>query len=235
MSNLISLKDVYKIYNENKEDEVRANNKINFTIKKGELTIIVGNSGAGKSTLLNILGGMDQATRGQVQIGEKNLTDLSERELTTYRRLDVGFVFQFYNLVPNLTALENGELASEVVKDVLDPKDVLDNVGLAKRTNNFPAQLSGGEQQRVSIARAMAKNPKLLLADEPTGALDYKTGKQILQLFQEYVRTTEKNVIIVTHNSMIKPMADHVLEVSDGQIKADYYNEKPIPIKDLEW
>ena len=235
MSNLISLKDVYKIYNENKEDEVRANNKINFTIKKGELTIIVGNSGAGKSTLLNILGGMDQATRGQVQIGEKNLTDLSERELTTYRRLDVGFVFQFYNLVPNLTALENFELASEVVKDVLDPKDVLDNVGLAKRTNNFPAQLSGGEQQRVSIARAMAKNPKLLLADEPTGALDYKTGKQILQLFQEYVRTTEKNVIIVTHNSMIKPMADHVLEVSDGQIKADYYNEKPIPIKDLEW
>ncbi|MDP5873761.1 ABC transporter ATP-binding protein [Streptococcus mutans] len=206
MSNLISLKDVYKIYNENKEDEVRANNKINFTIKKGELTIIVGNSGAGKSTLLNILGGMDQATRGQVQIGEKNLT-----------------------------ALENVELASEVVKDVLDPKDVLDNVGLAKRTNNFPAQLSGGEQQRVSIARAMAKNPKLLLADEPTGALDYKTGKQILQLFQEYVRTTEKNVIIVTHNSMIKPMADHVLEVSDGQIKADYYNEKPIPIKDLEW
>lgn len=235
MSNLISLKDVYKIYNENKEDEVRANNKINFTIKKEELTIIVGNSGAGKSTLLNILGGMDQATRGQVQIGEKNLTDLSERELTTYRRLDVGFVFQFYNLVPNLTALENVELASEVVKDVLDPKDVLDNVGLAKRTNNFPAQLSGGEQQRVSIARAMAKNPKLLLADEPTGALDYKTGKQILQLFQEYVRTTEKNVIIVTHNSMIKPMADHVLEVSDGQIKADYYNEKPIPIKDLEW
>ncbi|MCB4939932.1 ABC transporter ATP-binding protein [Streptococcus mutans] len=235
MSNLISLKDVYKIYNENKEDEVRANNKINFTIKKGELTIIVGNSGAGKSTLLNILGGMDQATRGQVQIGEKNLTDLSERELTTYRRLDVGFVFQFYNLVPNLTALENVELASEVVKDVLDPKDVLDNVGLAKRTNNFPAQLSGGEQQRVSIARAMAKNPKLLLADEPTGALDYKTGKQILQLFQEYVRTTEKNVIIVTHNSMIKPMADHVLEVSDGQIKADYYNEKLIPIKDLEW
>ena len=235
MSNLISLKDVYKIYNENKEDEVRANNKINFTIKKGELTIIVGNSGAGKSTLLNFLGGMDQATRGQVQIGEKNLTDLSERELTTYRRLDVGFVFQFYNLVPNLTALENVELASEVVKDVLDPKDVLDNVGLAKRTNNFPAQLSGGEQQRVSIARAMAKNPKLLLADEPTGALDYKTGKQILQLFQEYVRTTEKNVIIVTHNSMIKPMADHVLEVSDGQIKADYYNEKPIPIKDLEW
>ena len=235
MSNLISLKDVYKIYNENKEDEVRANNKINFTIKKGELTIIVGNSGAGKSTLLNILGGMDQATRGQVQIGEKNLTDLSERELTTYRRLDVGFVFQFYNLVPNLTALENVELASEVVKDVLDPKDVLDNVGLAKRTNNFPAQLSGGEQQRVSIARAMAKNPKLLLADEPTGALDYKTGKQILQLFQEYVRTTEKNVIIVTHNLMIKPMADHVLEVSDGQIKADYYNEKPIPIKDLEW
>ena len=235
MSNIISLKDVYKIYNENKEDEVRANNKISFTIKKGELTIIVGNSGAGKSTLLNILGGMDQATRGQVQIGEKNLTDLSERELTTYRRLDVGFVFQFYNLVPNLTALENVELASEVVKDVLDPKDVLDNVGLAKRTNNFPAQLSGGEQQRVSIARAMAKNPKLLLADEPTGALDYKTGKQILQLFQEYVRTTEKNVIIVTHNSMIKPMADHVLEVSDGQIKADYYNEKPIPIKDLEW
>ena len=235
MSNLISLKDVYKIYNENKEDEVRANNKINFTIKKGELTIIVGNRGAGKSTLLNILGGMDQATRGQVQIGEKNLTDLSEKELTTYRRLDVGFVFQFYNLVPNLTALENVELASEVVKDVLDPKDVLDNVGLAKRTNNFPAQLSGGEQQRVSIARAMAKNPKLLLADEPTGALDYKTGKQILQLFQEYVRTTEKNVIIVTHNSMIKPMADHVLEVSDGQIKADYYNEKPIPIKDLEW
>lgn len=235
MSNLISLKDVYKIYNEGREDEVRANNNINFDIQKGELTIMVGNSGAGKSTLLNILGGMDQATRGQVLVGDKNLTTLSSRELTTYRRLDVGFVFQFYNLVPNLTALENVELASEVVHDSLSPEEMLKNVGLRRRLHNFPAQMSGGEQQQVSIARAMAKNPKLLLADEPTGALDYKTGKQILQLFQDYVRTSGKNVIIVTHNSLIKPMADHVIEVSDGQIKEDYRNDKPIPVKDLEW
>lgn len=235
MSNLIALQDVYKIYHEGKEDEVRANDNINFTLKKGELTIIVGNSGAGKSTLLNILGGMDQATRGNVFVGDKNLTELSSRDLTTFRRLDIGFVFQFYNLVPNLTALENVELASEVAADALDPAEMLKNVGLGGRLNNFPAQMSGGEQQRVAIARAMAKNPKLLLADEPTGALDYKTGKQVLQLFQDYVRSTGKNVVIVTHNSLIKPMADHVLEVSDGKIKADYYNENPVPVKDLEW
>lgn len=235
MSNLISLNDVSRLYNEGGEDEVRANHHINFQIKKGELTLILGNSGAGKSTLLNILGGMDQATRGEVYVGNKNLTQLSGRDLTTYRRLDVGFVFQFYNLVPNLTALENVELASEVAKDALDPEEMLKNVGLSKRIHNFPAQLSGGEQQRVAIARAMAKNPKLLLADEPTGALDYKTGKQILQVFQDYVHRTGKNVIIVTHNSLIKPMADHVIEIADGQIKQDYRNDQPVPVKDLEW
>ena len=235
MSNLISLKDVYKIYNENKEDEVRANNKINFTIKKGELTIIVGNSGAGKSTLLNILGGMDQATRGQVQIGEKNLTDLSERELTTYRRLDVGFVFQFYNLVPNLTALENVELASEIVQDAQDAAEALAAVGLGNRLHNFPAQLSGGEQQRVSIARAVAKNPKILLCDEPTGALDYKTGKQVLQILQDMSRKQGATVIIVTHNGALAPIADRVIRMHDARIQSVTLNEHPQDIASLEY
>lgn len=235
MTNMIQLKNASKIYKEGQEDEVRANENINLTIKKGELTIIVGNSGAGKSTLLNILGGMDQTSHGQVWVAGKNLSQLTEKELTNYRRYDVGFVFQFYNLVPNLTALENVELASEIVTDSLDPAQTLNKVGLGQRLHNFPAQMSGGEQQRVAIARAMAKNPALLLADEPTGALDYKTGKKILQLFQDYVRETGKNVIIVTHNALIKPMADHVLEVADGQIKADYYNPMPVPVAELEW
>ena len=234
MSNLISLKDVYKIYNENKEDEVRAN-KINFTIKKGELTIIVGNSGAGKSTLLNILGGMDQATRGQVQIGEKNLTDLSERELTTYRRLDVGFVFQFYNLIGNLTALENIELASEISTHPLKAEEILDLVGLKDRKGHFPAQLSGGEQQRVAIARAIVKNPDLLLCDEPTGALDDKTGKQILQLLQDMSHQFHKTVIIITHNQAICPMADIVIRVKDGLIQSYTENTHPLSVEEIEW
>lgn len=235
MTSFIELKHASKIYKEGQDDEVRANDDLNLTINQGELTVIVGNSGAGKSTLLNILGGMDQTSHGEVWVGGKNLSQLNEKELTNYRRRDIGFVFQFYNLVPNLTALENVELASEIVPNSLDPAETLTKVGLGKRLDNFPAQMSGGEQQRVAIARAMAKNPNLLLADEPTGALDYKTGKKILQLFQDYVRETEKTVVIVTHNAMIKPMADHVLEVADGRIKADYRNPNPVPISELEW
>ncbi|GAA2975021.1 hypothetical protein C5L28_000809 [Lentilactobacillus parakefiri] len=214
----IEVKHVSKIYGSG-EQVVRANDDINFEVQKGELTIIVGASGAGKSTLLNILGGMDTPTKGDVIINAKNIADDSPKQLTTYRRLSVGFVFQFYNLIPNLTALENVELASQISPDSLDVRTVMEDVGLKNRLNNFPAQLSGGEQQRVAIARAIAKNPDLLLCDEPTGALDYKTGKSILKLLQDFSHKTDKNVIIVTHNGMIKPMADHIIEIGDGQVK----------------
>lgn len=214
----IEVKHVSKIYGSG-EQVVRANDDINFEVQKGELTIIVGASGAGKSTLLNILGGMDTPTKGDVIINAKNIADDSSKQLTTYRRLSVGFVFQFYNLIPNLTALENVELASQISPDSLDVRTVMEDVGLKNRLNNFPAQLSGGEQQRVAIARAIAKNPDLLLCDEPTGALDYKTGKSILKLLQDFSHKTDKNVIIVTHNGMIKPMADHIIEIGDGQVK----------------
>lgn len=230
----IDVKHVSKIYGSG-EQEVRANDDINFEIKKGELTIIVGASGAGKSTLLNILGGMDTPTKGDVIINGQDISNYTPKQLTTYRRLSVGFVFQFYNLIPNLTALENVELASQISPDSLDVEEVMNDVGLAKRTNNFPAQLSGGEQQRVAIARAIAKNPDLLLCDEPTGALDYKTGKSILKLLQDFSHKTDKNVIIVTHNGMIKPMADHIIEIGDGQVKNDEMNEKPEPVEDIEW
>lgn len=230
----IDVKQVSKIYG-NGEQEVRANDDINFEIKKGELTIIVGASGAGKSTLLNILGGMDTPTKGDVIVNGKDISNYSPKQLTTYRRLSVGFVFQFYNLIPNLTALENVELASQISPDSLDVRDVMNDVGLAKRTNNFPAQLSGGEQQRVAIARAIAKNPDLLLCDEPTGALDYKTGKSILKLLQDFSHKTDKNVIIVTHNGMIKPMADHIIEIGDGQVKNDEMNEAPVSVEEIEW
>jgi putative ABC transport system ATP-binding protein len=230
----IDVKHVSKIYGSG-EQEVRANDDINFEIKKGELTIIVGASGAGKSTLLNILGGMDTPTKGDVIINGKNIANDSPKQLTTYRRLSVGFVFQFYNLIPNLTALENVELASQISPDSLDVPEVMKDVGLAKRINNFPAQLSGGEQQRVAIARAIAKNPDLLLCDEPTGALDYKTGKSILKLLQDFSHKTNKNVIIVTHNGMIKPMADHIIEIGDGQVKNDEMNETPEPVEQIEW
>ncbi|KRM45953.1 ABC transporter ATP-binding protein [Lentilactobacillus parabuchneri] len=230
----IDVKHVSKIYGSG-EQEVRANDDINFEIKKGELTIIVGASGAGKSTLLNILGGMDTPTKGDVIVNGKDISNDTPKQLTTYRRLSVGFVFQFYNLIPNLTALENVELASQISPDSLDVAEVMAEVGLAKRTNNFPAQLSGGEQQRVAIARAIAKNPDLLLCDEPTGALDYKTGKSILKLLQDFSNKTDKNVIIVTHNGMIKPMADHIIEIGDGQVKNDELNHSPKPVEEIEW
>ncbi|CAM3033474.1 ABC transporter ATP-binding protein [Lentilactobacillus buchneri] len=230
----IDVKHVSKIYGSG-EQEVRANDDINFEIKKGELTIIVGASGAGKSTLLNILGGMDTPTKGDIIVNDRNIATYSPKQLTTYRRLSVGFVFQFYNLIPNLTALENVELASQISPDSLDVPEVMKDVGLAKRTNNFPAQLSGGEQQRVAIARAIAKNPELLLCDEPTGALDYKTGKSILKLLQDFSHKTDKNVIIVTHNGMIKPMADHIIEIGDGQVKNDELNDSPEPVEEIEW
>lgn len=217
------------------DHEVRANDDITFHINQGELTIIVGASGAGKSTLLNILGGMDQSTKGQVIINEKDIAQYSNRDMITYRRRSIGFVFQFYNLVPNLTALENVELAAQIAPDALDAETVMNEVGLGDRMSNFPGQLSGGEQQRVAIARAIAKNPELLLCDEPTGALDYKTGKTILKLLQDFCHNTQKNVIIVTHNGMIKPMADHVIEIGDGQVKADYTNDTPTPVEQIEW
>lgn len=230
----IDVKHVSKIYGSG-EQEVRANDDINFEIAKGELTIIVGASGAGKSTLLNILGGMDTPTHGQIIVNGKDISTDTSKQLTTYRRHSIGFVFQFYNLIPNLTALENVELASQISPDALDVTEVMQEVGLGKRMNNFPAQLSGGEQQRVAIARAIAKNPELLLCDEPTGALDYKTGKSILKLLQDFSHKTDKNVIIATHNGMIKPMADHIIEIGDGQVKQDKLNDRPKPVEEIEW
>ncbi|WP_125763848.1 ABC transporter ATP-binding protein [Companilactobacillus hulinensis] len=230
----IEVKHSSKIYKINGHD-FYANNDINFNLDKGELTIIVGESGAGKSTLLNILGGMDSSTSGQLIIDNTDISDYSTRQMTTYRRKSVGFVFQFYNLIPNLTSLENVELASQIVPDALDPIKVMNDVGLSDRVDSFPAELSGGEQQRVSIARAIAKNPDLLLCDEPTGALDYKTGKNILKMLQDFCHNSQKNVIIVTHNGMIKPMADHVIELSDGKVKLDTLNVSPTPVEKIEW
>lgn len=234
MTSFISIQNETKTYGTG-ANAVTANKGINFEIAPGELTIILGASGAGKSTLLNVLGGMDHLTSGSVNVNGVELGALDTKGLTTYRRKQVGFVFQFYNLVQNLTTVENVELAAEIADDAMDGVEALTAVGLADRTQNFPAQLSGGEQQRVAIARAIAKNPDLLLADEPTGALDYKTGKKILQLFQDFTRNSGKNVIIVTHNSMIRPMADHVIEIADGQVKADTYNDQPTPVAELEW
>ena len=206
-----------------------------FTIEKGELVVIVGPSGAGKTTTLNILGGMDTATSGKVIVDNKEITKLKNKELTKYRREDVGFVFQFYNLVQNLTAKENVELATQICKDSLDVEEVLKKVGLEERMNNFPSQLSGGEQQRVAIARAIAKNPKLLLCDEPTGALDYKTGKQILKLLQDTSKKENMTVIIITHNSAIAPMAHKVIHFKNGTAEKIEYNENPKPIEEIEW
>lgn len=234
MTSFISVQNETKTYGTG-ANAVTANKGISFEIAPGELTIILGASGAGKSTLLNVLGGMDHLTSGSVNVNGVELGALDTKGLTTYRRKQVGFVFQFYNLVQNLTTVENVELASEIADDAMDGVEALTAVGLADRIQNFPAQLSGGEQQRVAIARAIAKNPDLLLADEPTGALDYKTGKKILQLFQDFTRNSGKNVIIVTHNSMIRPMANHVIEIADGQVKADTYNDQPTPVAELEW
>lgn len=217
------------------DTKIVANDKINFSLEKGRLLIIVGASGAGKTTLLNLIGGMDKATSGEILIDGKNLVGLSDRDLTEYRRNDVGFVFQHYNLIPNLTALENVEMASEISNNPLKPREILEEVGLSHRLNNFPSQLSGGEQQRVAIARALAKNPKLLLCDEPTGALDYETGKNILRLLQDASRKMGATVVIITHNSLIKPMADQVIEIRDGKVDKDYINENPVSVDEIEW
>lgn len=230
----IEIKHSYKRYQVG-ESEIVANNDINFATEKGELVIILGSSGAGKSTVLNILGGMDTNDEGQVIIDGKDISGYSAKELTTYRRNDVGFVFQFYNLVPNLTAKENVELASEIVADARDATETLTDVGLEKRINNFPAQLSGGEQQRVSIARAVAKNPKLLLCDESTGALDYQTGKQVLKILQNMSRKEGATVIIVTHNSALAPIADRVIHMHDARVSSIELNSHPQDIDTLEY
>lgn len=217
------------------ETTIVANDKINFTIEQGEFVIIVGPSGAGKSTVLNILGGMDTNDEGKILVDGKEISSFNERQLTSYRRSDVGFVFQFYNLVPNLTTKENVELASQIVDNARDAEEVLTEVGLKDRLNNFPAQLSGGEQQRVAIARALAKNPKLLLCDEPTGALDYHTGKQVLKLLQNTCLETNTTVIVITHNSAIAPIADRVIEINDSKVRSIRLNENPKSIDEIEW
>ncbi|MDU7040282.1 MAG: ABC transporter ATP-binding protein [Lactococcus lactis] len=223
-----------KIYQSGQE-KIYANDQVNFEIEKGELAVILGSSGAGKSTVLNILGGMDTNDEGEVIIDKEKISNFSNKELITYRRYAVGFVFQFYNLVNNLTALENVELASEIVENALDAKEVLKSVGLEHWIHNFPSQLSGGEQQRVAIARAIAKNPKILLCDEPTGALDYHTGKQILKILQDMARKEGKTVIIVTHNSAIAPIANRVIQMHDGKIKKIENNSQPEDIDRIEW
>lgn len=217
------------------EVEIRAVDGIDFEIEKGEFAVIVGPSGAGKTTVLNILGGMDTATSGLVQIDGTDITRFKARQLTSYRRDDIGFVFQFYNLIQNLTALENVELALQICKDPLDAEIVLKEVGLGDRMKNFPAQLSGGEQQRVSIARALAKNPKILLCDEPTGALDYNTGKAILKLLQDTCREKGVTVILITHNSAIAPMADRVIHIKNGKVSKILKNDHPVPVETIEW
>ena len=217
------------------ETRIRALNEASFEVEKGELAVILGSSGAGKTTALNILGGMDVPTSGQILVDGNDITKYSKKQLVGYRRTDIGFVFQFYNLVPNLTALENVELAAQVCKDSLDAGETLEKVGLGERKNNFPAQLSGGEQQRVSIARALAKNPKLLLCDEPTGALDYQTGKAILQLLQDTARKSGMTVIIITHNSALTAMADRVIRVKNGTVSSVEINENPQDIAEIEW
>ncbi|WP_125605028.1 ABC transporter ATP-binding protein [Lapidilactobacillus bayanensis] len=234
MTNYIEVKDATKTYQMG-ETTIVANDALNFSVKQGELAVILGPSGAGKSTILNILGGMDSPTSGQILIDGVDIAAFSERQLTAYRRTDVGFVFQFYNLVPNLTATENVELASAVAPDALDPTEVLQEVGLQARMDNFPAQLSGGEQQRVAIARALAKNPKLVLADEPTGALDYVTGKQVLKLLQDVSRKKGQTVLIITHNAAIAPMADRVIQINDAKVRRVIENPHPQSIDEIEW
>ena len=230
----IEFKNVDKIYQMG-EVKIKALNKTSFEIEKGELVVILGPSGAGKTTCLNILGGMDNATEGKVVVDGKDITNYSYKDLIMYRRNDIGFVFQFYNLVQNLTALENVELAVQLCKDHLNPKTIMNKVGLKTRMDNFPSQLSGGEQQRVAIARALAKNPKLLLCDEPTGALDYKTGKQILKLLEETARKENMTVAIITHNAAIAPMADKVIKFKNGSVEEVVINKKPKSIDEIEW
>lgn len=231
---LIAFENVVKVYHMG-EVEIRAVDGADFTVDKGEFTVIVGPSGAGKTTILNMLGGMDSCTSGRIVVDDREVSAAGPRQLTEYRRYDIGFVFQFYNLVPNLTTLENVELASQVCRDALDPVQVLEEVGLKDRMNNFPAQLSGGEQQRVSIARAIAKNPKLLLCDEPTGALDYVTGVQIFELLQKVCREDGMTVVIITHNSIIAPMADRVIRFRSGQVISQTDNPDSEPVENLKW
>ena len=234
MEHFVEFEDVCKYY-QTGSVKIAAADHMSFYVDKGEFCIIVGPSGAGKTTLLNILGGMDSCDEGSVWLDGRNVARFTPKELTTYRRYDVGFVFQFYNLVQNLTALENVELASEICRDPLDPSETLRSVGLGERLNNFPAQLSGGEQQRVSIARALAKNPKLLLCDEPTGALDYVTGKSILKLLQDTCRQQGMTVVVITHNSAIAPMADQVIHVKNGRVERIDHNDRPVPVETIEW
>lgn len=230
----IEIIDVYKRYKMG-ESVVVANNGISFSIEKGELVIILGPSGAGKSTILNILGGMDSCDEGKIIIDNTDIAKFNNKQLTSYRRDDVGFVFQFYNLVQNLTAKENVELATQISKNALNVDKTIELVGLGHRKNNFPAQLSGGEQQRVAIARAIAKNPKLLLCDEPTGALDYQTGKQILKTLQDTCKNTGTTVIIITHNSALAPIANRVIKINDAKVKSIEVNTNPVPVEEIEW
>lgn len=234
MSVFVSLKDVCKRYKMG-EVTITASDHVSFDIEKGEFAVVVGPSGAGKTTILNILGGMDTCDEGQVIVDGNDVAKYSDKQLITYRRYDIGFVFQFYNLIQNLTAKENVELASQICKDPLNPVDVLERVGLSSRANNFPAQLSGGEQQRVAIARALAKNPKLLLCDEPTGALDYVTGKQILKLLQDCCRNLGMTVIVITHNLAITPMADKVIHINSAKVTNIEINDNPVSIDEIEW
>ncbi|HIW83318.1 MAG TPA: ABC transporter ATP-binding protein [Candidatus Dorea gallistercoris] len=234
MDGFVELEDVKKIYQMG-EVEIMAAAGIDFQVQKGEFAVVVGPSGAGKTTVLNILGGMDTATSGHVMVDGQDIARYSQRQLTAYRRDDIGFVFQFYNLIPNLTALENVELALQICHDPMDARTVMEEVGLGERMDNFPAQLSGGEQQRVSIARALAKNPKLLLCDEPTGALDYNTGKSILKLLQDTCRKKGMTVILITHNSAIAPMADRVIKIKNGLVSRVIENENPISVETIEW
>ena len=234
MAEFVTFEDVSKVYHSG-EVEIRAVDHISFTIGKGEFCVIVGPSGAGKTTVLNMLGGMDACSGGTITVDGTRVSDFNARQLTTYRRHDIGFVFQFYNLVGNLTALENVELAAQICKDPLDAGEVLEEVGLSARVNNFPGQLSGGEQQRVAIARALAKNPKLLLCDEPTGALDYVTGKQILKLLQDTCREKGVTVVVITHNSAIAPMADRVIHIKNGTVESMQRNETPQSVETIEW
>ena len=234
MKNFVVFNNVSKRYQMG-QVTINAVDGISFSIAKGEFCVIVGPSGAGKTTVLNMLGGMDSCTEGEIIVDGTTISGLSPKALTTYRRHDVGFVFQFYNLVQNLTALENVELAAQICKDPMDAAEAVAGVGLTERSNNFPSQLSGGEQQRISIARALAKNPKLLLCDEPTGALDYVTGKSILKLLQDTCRSKGVTVIVITHNGAIRPMADHVIHIRNGKVDKEEYNQNPTPVEEIEW
>ena len=230
----VKLENVSKIYG-SKEVKIIAVDEISFRIKKGEFVVVVGPSGAGKTTVLNILGGMDTLSEGKVLLDGKEISSYNQKQLTAYRRYDIGFVFQFYNLIQNLTALENVELASQISREPLDAAQTLQKVGLGERMGNFPAQLSGGEQQRVAIARALAKNPKLLLCDEPTGALDYNTGKAVLKLLQDTCRDTGRTVVVITHNQALTAMADRIIRVKSGTILSMEKNEKIVPVEEIEW